>query len=109
MNPVSNNVVIFPKAPREGAPLQSLEEIIEHISDNRKEHISFLVDDISEYVFSRAEMEGFHVLSEDYIKPTMLFVESLRAMLYKTARIDHPLHKITEDVIVVSSEEKEED
>lgn len=103
-----DNVVLFPKA-RNGGSLQSLEEIIEHISDNRKEHISFLVDDIAEYVFQRAEMEGFHVMDEDYIKPTMLFVESLRAMLYKTARLEHPLHKITEDVITISNEETEED
>jgi len=39
----------------------------------------------------------------------MLFIESMRAMLYSTARLDHPLHKITDDIIVVESDDREED
>lgn len=104
----TNNVVVFPKA-RSRNPLQSMDEILDHISENRKEHIQYLVEDISDYVIQRAEVEGFHVTAEEHTKSTMLFIESMRAMLYSSARLNHPLHKITEDVIVVTNEEKEEE
>jgi nitrate reductase assembly molybdenum cofactor insertion protein NarJ len=108
MTAKANNIVVFPKA-RSRNPLQSMEEIIDHITENRREHISYLVDDISEYVIQRAELEGFHVTAEAHTKSTMLFIESMRAMLYSTARLDHPLHKITDDIIVVESDDREED
>ena len=96
---------MFPK-PSKLSPLQSLEEIIEHINDNRREHIVYLVEDISEYVFQRATLEGFHITDEDHIKSSMLFIESLRALLYKTADLDHPLHKIAEEVITSNTTEE---
>lgn len=108
MTAKANNIVVFPKA-RTRNPLQSMEEIIDHITENRREHITYLVDDISEYVIQRAELEGFRVTDQDHTKSTMLFIEAMRAMLYSTARLEHPLHKITDDIIVVESENKEED
>jgi RNase adaptor protein for sRNA GlmZ degradation len=107
MTAETNNVVIFPDIRRRNI-LQSLEEVISHVEENRKEHIQYLVDDISDYVLQRAEVEGFHVTSEEHAKSTLLFIESMRAMLYSSARIKHPLHKITEQVILANSE-KEED
>jgi hypothetical protein len=86
-----------------------MEEIIDLIAENRREHITYLVDDISDYVIQRAELEGFRVTEEDCAKSTMLFIESLRAMLYSTAKLDHPLHKITNDVIVLENEGREAD
>jgi hypothetical protein len=104
----ANNIVIFPKERRDH-PLQSLEEIMAHIDESRVEHISYLVEDISEYVIQRAEMEGFRVTDPDYTKSTMLFIESMRAMLYSTVKLNHPLHKITPEIIVINDENKEED
>lgn len=108
MTTKANNIVVFPKAHRTSA-LQSMDQILDHVAENRREHIAYLVDDISEYVFQRAELEGFHITHEDYIKSTALFIESMRAMLYSSARLDHPLHKITDEVISFNTDEKEED
>jgi len=108
MTAQTNNVVIFPDIRRRNI-LQSLEEVVSHVEENRKEHIQYLVEDISDYVIQRAEVEGFHVTAEEHTKSTMLFIESMRAMLYSSARLNHPLHKITDDVIVVTNEEKEEE
>ncbi len=109
MTAKANNVVVFPKA-RRHHQLQSMDEIFEHIAENRREHISYLIDEISEFVIQRAEMEGFRVADPEHSKSTLLFIESMRAMLHSAARLNHPLHKITDDIIVVDdSEEKEED
>lgn len=108
MTAKANNIVVFPKS-RSRNPLQSMEEILDHIAENRREHISYLIEDISHYVIQRAELEGYGVTEEEHSKSTLLFIESMRAMLYSTARLSHPLHKIAIDVIVANDEEKEED
>lgn len=104
----SNNVVLFPKDYKDG-PLQSLEEIKGRIAENRMEHISYLVEDITEYVFQRAELEGFHISSDECINSTMLFIESLKAALYRAALLEHPLHKLADDVMVVDTAVEEID
>lgn len=108
MTTQTNNVVIFPDIRRRSV-LQSLEEIVSHVKENRKEHIQYLIDDISDYVIQRAEVEGFHVTNEEHVKSTMLFIESMRAMLYSSVSIEHPLHKITDSVTFTYSEDTEED
>lgn len=108
MTAKANNIVVFPKA-RSRNPLQSMEEILDHIAENRRDHITYLIEDISDYVIQRAELEGFRVTDEEHSKSTLLFIESMRAMLYSTARLTHPLHKITDEIIVRDSEDKEED
>lgn len=108
MTAKANNVVVFPKA-RSRNPLQSMEEILDHIAENRRDHITYLIEDISDYAIQRAELEGFRVTDEEHSKSTLLFIESMRAMLYSTARLNHPLHKITDEIIVVTDENKEED
>lgn len=108
MTTKANNVVMFPKA-RNRNPLQTMDEILDHIAENRKEHISYLIEDISDYVIQRAELEGYRVMEDDHQKSTLLFIESMRAMLYSTARLSHPLHKIANEVIVADIEDKEEE
>lgn len=108
MIPKSNNIVLFPRSYRD-IPLQSIEQIIDHVAENRKEHITYLVDDIAEYVFQRADLEGFHVTAREYTKSSGLFIEAMRAMLYRSAELEHPLHKITEDIITIDDEPEEED
>ena len=104
MNPSTNNVVHFPK-PHRDRPAQSMSEVINRVEESRKEHISYLVDDITEYVFQRSTMEGFDVVDEAHIKHALLFIESMRALLYRSANLDHPLHKIADDHITYTSEE----
>ena len=109
MNPISNNVVAFPK-PHRDRPAQSMSEVINRVEESRKEHISYLVDDMVEYVFQRSTMEGFDVADEEHIQHALLFIESLRALLYCSANLYHPLHNIAKDNITyVREEDLEED
>jgi hypothetical protein len=49
---MTDNVVLFPNR-RRGAPPQSLEEVLENVETARKEHIEFIVDEISAAIWSR--------------------------------------------------------
>ena len=70
----------------------------------RKEHIEFIVDDVMTFAFARAIDEGFNLGDENCCKNTALVVESLRAALYKTVGIGHPLHNAADSIFVSEQE-----
>lgn len=103
---MTDNIIIFPK-PIQNQQLQSLPEILGRVEENRKEHINYIVEDLASFIFQRAHEEGFDLEQDDLHKDCMLVVESMRAMLCKSIRINHPLQKITESLISIDSEEGE--
>lgn len=102
---MTNNVIVFPKQ-IEKQQLQSLDEILERVEENRREHINYVLDELAAFVFQRAHEEGFDIDQDELYKDTILVVESIRSMLCKSVSINHPLQKITEDLISIEDEVK---
>ncbi|NBX48919.1 hypothetical protein EBT25_03080 [bacterium] len=101
---MTDNVIIFPKQ-IEKQQLQSLDEILERVEENRREHINYILDELAAFVFQRAHEEGFDMEQDDLYKDSILVVESIRSMLCKSVSIPHPLQKITEELISIEDEE----
>lgn len=98
-----SNVIMFPKG-KKGTPPQSMTELLENVEAARREHTEFIIDETLSYVFSRCYEEGFDLNKEHCLKTTALVVESLRAAMYNTVGIEHPLFKVA-DQLFVSDEE----
>ena len=94
-----SNVIAFPKAKKDSPPI-TMAELEAKVSETRREHIEFLLDETLSFVFSRCYDEGFDLGQEDCIKTTALVVESLRAGLLNTVGIQHPLHDVAEMMFV---------
>ena len=92
------NVVAFPKAHKD-APPQSLEEVIERVSENRKEHINHIVDDLGSFFVSRAYEEGFPIDSDECFKDVILVIEAMRSAMFKSIGLEHPIQFIVDSVI----------
>lgn len=101
---MTDNIIVFPKQ-NHNQQLQSLPEILGRVEENRKEHINYIVDDLAGFIFQRAHEEGFDLEGDELYKDCTLVVESIRSLLSKAISINHPLQKITEDLISISSEE----
>lgn len=97
------NVVAFPKAHKD-APPQSLEEVIERVSENRKEHINHIVDDLGNFFVSRVYEEGFPIDSEECFKDVILVIEAMRSAMFKSIGLDHPMQDMVENVISLGEE-----
>lgn len=97
MNVSSNNIIIFPRQHRSQLP-NTLEELTERIEEIRKAHIDFIMDEITFRVFGFAYEEGFDLSSDKCESITGLFMESLKAALYKSVDIDHHLHSLADEL-----------
>lgn len=100
---MTSNVIMFPKG-KKGSPPQTMEELLETVEEARREHVEFVIDETLSFVFSRCYEEGFDLNKDHCVKTTALVVESLRAAMYNTVGIEHPLFKVA-DTIFVSEEE----
>jgi hypothetical protein len=96
---MTDNIVMFPKAKRD-SPLQTREEIEAKVSEARKEHIEYIIDETLSFVFSRCYEEGFNLNNDNCFKTTGMLVESMRAALFRSVNMSHPLHNVAEELFV---------
>lgn len=96
---MKDNVVMFPKAKRD-SPLNTREEVEAKVVEGRKEHVEYIIDETLSFVFSRCYEEGFNLNNDDCFKTTGMLVESMRAALFKSVGIIHPLHIVAEELFV---------
>lgn len=96
------NVIIFPKNKLKTPPQtveelnESLEAINTEIVNVRKDYIEELLDDTMQDIFANFASEGFDLCSEDCIKSTSMLIETLRAAVYRSVNIEHPLHEVAD-------------
>lgn len=111
---MTSNVIVFPNIKRNSPP-QSIDEIIEMVTVNRKDHIEYVVEEATNFMFARFGDEGFNLGEERCAKSWMLMVEAVRSALYKSVKMDHPLHLLAdsmfsdEDVVALTELEESED
>jgi hypothetical protein len=104
-----SNVVIFPRSKREGAPVQSHEELIEKVTEARKDHIEYLVDEVMSAVFQRCIDEGFDLTKLEAVKPTCLLVEAFRSALYGASGLEHPLQQAADQLFVEEANDNDDE
>jgi hypothetical protein len=96
------NVILFPKSKLKTPPQtvdefnESLEAINTEIVTLRKDYIEELIDDTMQDIFANFASEGFDLCDESCIRTTSMLIETLRAAVYKSVNIDHPLHAVAE-------------
>jgi len=96
------NVIAFPKS-KKNTPPQTIEEILDTVETNRKDHVDMFIDQMAPFVFSRAYEEGIDLSQDHCNKTSALMVESLKAALYKAYGIYHPLHEFAESAFDVQN------
>jgi hypothetical protein len=96
---MTDNVVMFPKAKR-NIPLNTREEVEAKVMEARKEHIEYVIDETLSFVFSRCYEEGFNLNNDNCFKTTGMLVETMRAALFRSVNMSHPLHTVAEELFV---------
>jgi len=95
MRDTSNVVHSFPvnRIVRRSLPPQNYSEQF------KKHHLNQLLDDKATILAVQLLLEGIDIDDVEFTKGLALAIEFLRAALYKTHGIDHPLQPIATDII----------
>jgi len=102
---MTENIVNFPNIGPELFPSNE-DESFDHIQAVRQEYCDQVCDDVFEAMTSVLASFGFvaRVDTESHIKDFTFMEETLKALVYRYKRIDHPFHEIINNVITLSPE-----
>lgn len=95
------NVIQFPKI-KKNSPPQTMEELLETVNETRKEQVEYLLDEILSNAFRILYEEGFDLNKDHCIHSTALMVETFKAAIYRSVGIEHTLHTLADDIMVIT-------
>ena len=99
----ANNVVLFPSKNTK-AQIPNLEEIQEQVKMSREETAEIAAMTLTEDLFNNLDMFGFNVGGKNCFKDSLLLVQSVNSLIYRSLGIEHTLHKVVEKIISVPDE-----
>lgn len=88
-----SNVILFPKS-KSGGPPETMDELLENITSNRKEQIEVLMQELVPDLMSMLESYGIDLNQNEYIKDTAMVVETLSSALHRYFGIPHQFHDL---------------
>lgn len=91
-----SNVISFPRGKRE-APPQSLEELYGKIEATKMEHVENILDEMIPWTLRAFQEEGFDMFNDESEGNINFMVEAIRAALYKSVKIEHPMQASIEE------------
>lgn len=101
---MTNNVVPFPGFKRESPP-QTVEEIVDKVTQNRKDHVEGVMADIVPEFIHLFGSYGLDVTSDEFIKDVAMIMESTKSMISRQYRLEHPFHKMVDNIFDFSYNE----
>ena len=97
----ANNVVKFPNLIGNNQPVPQSEE--QRLANVKAYQTRFVLDtsiELSYDLFDDVMSKGLDLTANPKIDQDMLMVcESIKAMMLRACGIDHPLHKVTEEIV----------
>jgi len=101
---VTDNVVLFPGSKRESPP-QSVEEIVDRVTQTRKEHVEGVMMDLIPDLIHMFGSYGLDVSSDEYIKDVAMIMESIKSMISRQYNLEHPFHSMVDNIFDFSYNE----
>ena len=87
----ANNVVNFP-SPLEFKDLSTPEGLGKHFDENKKLYLNSICDFYATQIINKMGTHGFGIYDDQFLNDFTMTVECLRATIYRSLEIDHPLH-----------------
>lgn len=101
---MTDNVVLFPGFKRESPP-QSIEEIVDRVTQTRKEHIEGVLNDLIPELIHMFGSYRLDVSSDEYIKDVAMIMESIKSMVSRQYNVEHPFHSMVDNIFDFSYNE----
>lgn len=102
---MTDNVILFPGVRREDATPQNVEEIIDQVTQTRKDHVEAVMYDLLPEFIHVFGSYGIDINDDRYAKDVAMIIESTKAMLHRQYRLEHPFHTMVDNIFQFSYNE----
>ena len=107
---VANVVISFPEDRIVRIPIP--ESTRELVANTQKHHVNHLLEEQSAFILTKLLMSGVDISNEQFQKNFVLVMECLRASIYETLQITHPLQnpmremlEMIEDILLLKDDD----
>lgn len=94
---VTDNIIFFPGMKRESPP-QTIEEIVDRVTQTRKEHVDSVLYDLVPELMHLFGSYGLDVSSNENIKDVAMIMESIKSMIMRQYNLSHPFHEMVDNI-----------
>lgn len=101
---MTDNVIAFPGFKRDSAP-QSVEEIVDRVTQTRKDHIEMIMNDVIPDLIHMFGSYGIDINSDESVKDVAMIMESVKSMVSRQYRLPHPFHEMVDNIFDFSYNE----
>ena len=102
---MTDNVILFPGFKRDDAPPQNLDEILDKVTQTRKEHVASVMNDMIPDLIHIFGAYGVDINDDKYVKDVAMVMDSIKAMVSRQYRLEHPFHNMIDNVFEFSFNE----
>jgi hypothetical protein len=102
---MTDNVVMFPGFKRDDVPPQNVEEIIDKVTQTRKEHVAGVMNDMIPEMINMFGAYGIDINDDKYVKDVAMIMESIKALLHRQYSLEHAFHRIADNMFEFSYNE----
>ena len=97
---MANNIVKFPGEWKGELPPPNYNELMEERQANLETYCVEQGVNLSYDLFYELQQLGFNLQKDKEIKKDMLLVqEAIKAIMYRTYGVEHPLHKVSQEIV----------
>ncbi len=101
---MTDNVILFPGFKRDTAP-QSVEEIVDKVTQTRKDHVNMVMNDMIPEIIHMFGAYGVDINDDKYVKDVAMIMESTKSLLNRQYNLEHPFHKMVDNIFEFSYNE----
>mgnify|MGYP007071589942 FL=1 len=101
---MTDNVVLFPGFKKESPP-QTVEEIVDKVTQTRKDHVDGVMMDLVPEFIQLFGSYGLDVSSDEFVKDVAMIMESVKSMVSRQYRLEHPFHEMVDNIFDFSYNE----
>lgn len=101
---MTDNVIVFPGFKRDAAP-QNLEEIVDKVTQTRKDHVNMVMNDMIPDIIHMFGAYGVDINDDKYVKDVAMIMESTKSLLNRQYNLEHPFHKMVDNIFEFSYNE----
>ena len=95
---MTDNVILFPGFRREDAPPQNLDEIVDKVTQTRKEHVAGVMNDMIPDIINMFGAYGVDINDDKYVKDVALVMEGIKSLLHRQYNLEHPFHNMVDNI-----------
>ena len=106
-----DNVILFPKIPkaRPNPKAQELDKKRQEMIklQHNKVYVQAVTEGITEDILMRFRDENFNLTDENFLKDYKLFTESIRSLVLRQVKINHPLQEKVDKAVTTKGKGKD--